>query len=56
MALVAGAQAVGEPFVFAQIDGKGNTIAAFGAAVSAMLAASTAPARCTAPTPNDAFS
>ena len=37
MALVAQAQIVGQPFVFAQIDGQGNKAAQFGMALQAML-------------------
>jgi hypothetical protein len=55
MALVANAQAVGEPFVFSQIDGKGNTIAAFGAAISAMLTGFYNAGALYGATPNDAF-
>jgi hypothetical protein len=37
MAIVADAAAVGEHYVFSQIDGRGRTISAFGAGLSAML-------------------
>lgn len=37
MALVAAAAAIGEPFLFAQLDGQGTTISGFGAAIAAML-------------------
>lgn len=37
MALVYQAQFVGEPYVFAQIDGQGSTISAFNGAISQML-------------------
>ena len=37
MAIIAAAQAIGQPFVFSQIDGQGSQTTAFGAALGAML-------------------